>query len=75
MNGGNHMTVKVPSDQEIMREAAEILTEHMSPAKLARLWAVWQTGNGDYLAWRDEVFGAETVETLYEKVKTFQKES
>jgi hypothetical protein len=46
---------------------------HLTPAKLARFWAYWQIGQGDYLDWRDEEFAAETVDSLYEKVLTFQE--
>ena len=28
--------------------------------------------HGDYLSWRDEQFGAETVATLYDKIAAYQ---
>ena len=66
------MSVTVARDAEIVREANRILMEHFSPAKLVRLWAGWQAGNGDYLAWRDDVFGEATVAALYEEIEAYQ---
>lgn len=67
------MTVKVLSEQEVLLEAAEVLLEHLSPAKVARFWAAWQVGGGNYLAIREQLFAGETVTTLFEKVQTYQK--
>ena len=67
------MTVNVVSDAEIIQEANTILLEKMSPAKVARFWAIWQKGEGDYLKWRDETFDSETVDSLFEKIKAFQE--
>jgi hypothetical protein len=66
------MSVKVASDQEVLREAAQILLDHMTPASAARFWAIWQAGEGDYLAIREKLFGTETVDSLYEKISAFQ---
>ena len=66
------MRVAVMSEQEIVREATEILLERMSPAKVARLWAMWQLGRGDYEAIREELFAEETVDTLYDQIRTYQ---
>jgi hypothetical protein len=68
------MTVTVISEQEVLQEAAEVLLQHMAPAKVARFWAAWQVGGGNYLAIREQLFGRETVATLYEKVQVYQKE-
>jgi hypothetical protein len=68
------MTVKVISEQEVLQEAAEVLLQHMAPAKVARFWAAWQVGGGNYLAIREQLFGGEAVTTLYEKVQVYQKE-
>jgi hypothetical protein len=67
------MTVKVISEQEVLQEAAEVLLQHMAPAKVARLWAAWRVGGGNYLAIREHLFGGETATTLYEKVEAYQK--
>jgi len=66
------MRVAVMSEQEIVREATEILLERMSPAKVAHLWAMWQLGRGDYEAIREELFAEETVDTLYDQIRTYQ---
>jgi hypothetical protein len=68
------MTVHIATDAEVRREVAQLLLQHLTPAKLARFWADWQVGQGDYLDWRDEEFAAETVDSLYEKVLTFQEQ-
>lgn len=67
------MTVKVISEQEVVQEAAEVLLEHLSPAKVARFWAAWQVGGGNYLAIREQLFAGETVTTLFEKVQAYQR--
>lgn len=66
------MSTKVLGEADIMREAAAILMEHMSPTKVARFWAGWQIGQGDYLLWRDEEFRDESVDDLYEQIVDFQ---
>lgn len=67
------MTVKVISEQEVVQEGAEVLLEHLSPAKVARFWAAWQVGGGNYLAIREQLFAGETVTTLFEKVQAYQR--
>ncbi len=66
------MTVHVLSENQIIREATQVLMMHMSPAKATRFWAVWQVGEGDYLAIRDQLFQKETVTSLYEQVQNYQ---
>jgi len=67
------MTVKVMREQEVLREAVDVLWEHLRPAKVVRLWAAWQMGEGDYLALRDQLFEGESVATLFEKVRAYQE--
>ncbi len=67
------MTIQVIDESAVIREAAEILLQHMSPAKVARFWASWQIGKGDYLQWREEAFADETVATLFEKITSFEQ--
>lgn len=69
------MNAKVVGEADIMREAAAILMEHMSPTKVARFWAGWQIGQGDYLLWRDEEFGDQSVDELYDQIAEFQDAS
>jgi hypothetical protein len=66
------MSIRVQTDVEIMNEAAQVLQAHMTPSKLARFWAAWQRGQGDYLAWRGEVFVDATVDQLYEEIVAYQ---
>lgn len=69
------MTVRIASEAEVRQEVAQLLLQHLAPAKLARFWASWQIGQGDYLDWRDEAFAQETVDSLYEKISTFQEKA
>ena len=66
--------VKVIRDQEVIQEAVEILLEHMEPERVARFWTLWQPGSGNYLELREQLFGAENVNSLFEKVKAYQDE-
>lgn len=66
------MSVSIVPDAQIIQEANRLLVEHFSPAKLVRLWAVWHTGGGDYLAWREETFGEQTVAQLYDEILAYQ---
>jgi hypothetical protein len=67
------MSIKVTSDREILREVAQILMEHMEPSKVARFWAACQLGEGDYTLQRRELFAAETVASLIEKVRAYEQ--
>lgn len=66
------MTVQIPSEADLMREVAQLLLQNLSPTKVARFWASWQIGQGDYLAWREEAFGQATVDDLYADILAFQ---
>jgi hypothetical protein len=68
------MTVQIAPEAEVLREAAQILLQHLSPAKVARFWASWQAGQGDYLQWRDETFANATVDDLYSQIVEFQQQ-
>jgi len=67
------MTVKVLGESEIWYDVSQVLLQHLSPTRAVRFWASWQVGHSDYLRWRDEQFGDETVVTLYEKVLAHQE--
>jgi hypothetical protein len=69
------MITQVIGEADVMREASEVLLAHLDPAKIARVWANWHTGQGDYLQWRDEEFEGETVADLYEQIAAFQDKS
>lgn len=66
------MTVRVVAESEVMHDVADVLLQHLSPAKVVRFWASWHAEHGDYLSWRDEQFGTETVATLYDKIAAYQ---
>jgi hypothetical protein len=68
------MTVKVIPEHAVLREAAEVWLQHLSPAKVARFWAAWQGGGGSYPALRDHRCAGETVTTLFENGRTSQEE-
>jgi hypothetical protein len=68
------MTVKVMSEQEVVQEVVGVLLEHLGAAKVARFWAAWSVGRGNYLAIREQLFAEETVATLFEKVQAYQRE-
>lgn len=69
------MTVRIVPESELRREVAQLLLQHLSPAKLARFWSSWQIGQGNYLDWRDEIFAGETVDSLYQAILAFQEEA
>jgi len=45
----------------------------MEPSKVARFWAACNIGSGDYLELKDELFGQESVASLYSQILDFQK--
>jgi hypothetical protein len=67
------MTIHVPSERQVIQEAAHVLMMHMSPAKATRFWASWQVGEGDYIVIREKLFAKETVKSLYRQIEEFQK--
>ena len=67
------MTIHIPSERQVIQEAAEVLMMHLSPAKATRFWASWQVGEGNYLVIRDQLFEKETVKSLYKQIEEFQK--
>lgn len=67
------MSVQVTTEAEITREAWDILLRHMSPSKFVRYWAAHHAGYGNYLKWRDEVFGDQTVDKLYAEIKAYRE--
>ena len=67
------MAIHVASERQVMQEAAQVLMRHMSPAKATRFWASWQVGEGDYMVIREQIFGKETVKSLYKQIEEFQR--
>ena len=65
--------IKVSSDQEILREAEEVLRTYLGPAKATRFWIALSGGAGNYLQIKETLFKGETVDTLYEKIQESKK--
>ncbi|MEO5712413.1 MAG: hypothetical protein ABIT37_02915 [Luteolibacter sp.] len=69
------MSATIETDQELKEEAFAILSQHLSPHKIARLLSVWQIGKGDYVMDRDALFSNETVESLFEQAQASHSKS
>lgn len=61
------MSAIIETEQELKEEAFAILSQHLSPHKLARLLSIWQIGQGDYVKDRDALFANETVNSLFQQ--------
>jgi len=66
------MKLEIPTDQQVIDEALQILLAHMEPWKVARFVAACKLGKGDYLNTKDQLFAGETVDSLYEKIQAFE---
>lgn len=64
--------IQVKSEQQILQEGLKILLAHMEPSDVARFWAACNLNRGDYLKLKDELFVAESVDSLYTKILDFQ---
>lgn len=65
--------IKVKNEQQVLQEGLEVLFVNMEPSKVARFWAACNLGSGDYLKLKDELFGQESIASLYAKVLEFQE--
>ena len=65
--------IKVNNEQQILQEGLRILLVNMEPSKVSRFWAACNSGSGDYLKLKEELFGQESVTSLYAKVLEFQQ--
>ncbi len=68
------MEGKLPSQQEVRKEALEILEKHMDSVKLGILVSMLQipeNGN-DYLEIREKLFNDQTLTKLLENVKAYE---
>lgn len=61
------MNATIETEQELKDEAFAVLSQHLSPHKVARLLSIWQIGQGDYVKDRDAQFSNETVESLFQQ--------
>jgi len=61
------MNATIETEQELKEEAFAVLSQHLSPHKVARLLSIWQIGKGDYVKDRDALFANETVDSLFQR--------
>jgi hypothetical protein len=65
--------IKVKNEQQVLQEGLRVLFMNMEPSKVTRFWAACNSGSGDYLKLKAELFGQESVASLYAKVLEFQE--
>lgn len=65
--------IEIKNEQQILHKGLQILLSNMEPSEVARFWAACNLGSGDYLKLKDELFGKESVDSLYSKVLEFQE--
>ena len=53
--------IKVSNEQQVLQEGLQILLVNMQPSKVSRFWAALNSGSGDYLKLKEELFGQESV--------------
>ena len=67
------MTIQVGTEQSVLYEGLQILLANMEPSKVARFWAACHIGDGDYLKFKEELSGQESVESLSTTILAFQE--
>jgi hypothetical protein len=65
--------IQVKSEQRVLQEGLQILFANMKPSEVARFWTACSAGSGDYLKLKDDLFGQESVKSLYADVVAFQE--
>ncbi|MEL4894442.1 hypothetical protein [Crocosphaera sp. Alani8] len=68
------MKINIDTDPAIIEEALQVLSQHLEPSKLMRFLAVCNLDSVDYLNLKEKLFEGETVDSLYEKIKTLEDE-
>ena len=68
------MKINIVRDPAIIEEALQVLSQHLEPSKLMRFLAVCNLDSVDYLNLKEKLFEGETVDSLYEKIKTLEDE-
>lgn len=66
------MSIQVPSDIEILQEAAEILLKYLGPAKSARFWSIWQRSHHDYQVRQNVESDQTDIKQLFEAIIEYQ---
>ncbi len=67
------MKIALPNEQAVIQEAMQILSQTMAPSQMAVLISRWWSDGGDYLQQRDALFADETVNSLAQKIATFEQ--
>jgi hypothetical protein len=67
------VTIKVQNEQQVLQEGLRVLFVNMEPSKVTRFWAACNSGSGDYLKLKEELFDRESVASLYDKILEFQE--
>ena len=57
------------SDLELRQVGIEVLLEKLGYAETLRFLSQMSSGHGDYLQWREQMFGDANVEELFDKAK------
>lgn len=68
------MKISLETDQQIIREAITVLSNHLEASKFMRFLAICNLEEGDYLQLKEKLFEGETVDSLYEKIQALEKE-
>jgi hypothetical protein len=66
------MKIALPNEQAAIQEAMQILNQTMTPSQMVVLISRWWSDGGDYLQQRDALFADETVDSLAQKIATFE---
>jgi hypothetical protein len=64
--------IQVKREQEVLQEGLQVLLANMEPSNVARFLAACNVGSGDSVKLKDELFGQDSVASLYAKVVEFQ---
>jgi hypothetical protein len=67
------MKTKTFNEQQVIHEAMTVLLEHLEPAKVAMFIAARPIAGADYLELRERLFAGETVQSLAEKIRPFER--
>ncbi len=67
------MNIVIDNEQDIIQEGEAVLIEHLGVSKAARFLSGWQQRGRNYLKIKEKLFEGETVDTLYDKIKDFEK--
>ncbi|WP_017293003.1 hypothetical protein [Geminocystis herdmanii] len=63
------------NDQAIIKEVFDILKDKLETDKIIRFWTICNLNPQDYCDLKDQLFQDETVDSLYEKIKNYEKEN